>query len=58
MIIKITSFKVIPTGYELTVMMDDKPVTVQSYFDIDSRDKVKIGSVTYELVGLSYLKEV
>jgi hypothetical protein len=54
---KIVSFKVINTGYEVSVMVDDKKVTAKTYFDIDSKDKVKINNEVYELVGLSELKK-
>jgi hypothetical protein len=54
---KIISFKVINTGYEISVMVNGEKVTAQTYFDIDAKDKVKINNEVYELVGLSELKK-
>jgi hypothetical protein len=54
---KIISFKVINTGYEISVMINGEKVTAQTYFDVDSKDKVKINNEVYELVGLSQLKK-
>jgi hypothetical protein len=54
---KIVSFKVINTGYEITVTVNGEKVTAKTYFDIDSKDKVKINNEVYELVGLSQLKK-
>jgi hypothetical protein len=54
---KIVSFKIIGTGYEITVMVNGGKVTAKTYFDIDSRDKVNINGEVYELVGLSELKK-
>jgi hypothetical protein len=54
---KIVSFKIIETGYEITVVVSGEKVTAKTYFDIDSRDKVNINGEVYELVGLSELKK-
>lgn len=56
--IKIISFMITGTGYKITVMIDGDKVTGKTYFDHDGHDKIDINGKTYEIVGLSYLREV
>jgi hypothetical protein len=56
--IKIKSFKINGTGYTITIEVNGDTITGKTYFDFDGHDKVDIDGKTYELVGLSYLREV
>lgn len=51
---------VMPTGlgYKIGIDIDGESFTGQTYFDYDGHDKVNIDGKTYELIGLSYLREV
>jgi hypothetical protein len=56
--IKIKSFKINGTGYTITIEVNGDIITGKTYFDFDGYDKIDIDGKTYELVGLSYLREV
>jgi hypothetical protein len=56
--IKIISSKHIGYCYELTIVLNGDTIKAKTYFDYDGHDKVDIDGKTYELVGLSYLREV
>ena len=54
----ILSFKVIATGYEVTVMIDGDKRSFKTYWDYDCQDKVNIDGAIYELIGLSELRRI
>ena len=56
--IKINSVMVTGTGYKITIEVNGDILTGHTYFDYDGHDKIDIDGKTYELVGLSYLREV
>lgn len=56
--IKIISVMGTGTGYKITIIINGEKLTGHTYFDYDGHDKVDIDGKTYELVGLSYLREV
>jgi hypothetical protein len=56
--IKITRVTCLGYGYKLTFELDGQTVSGKTYFDNDGHDKIDIDGKTYELVGLSYLREV
>jgi hypothetical protein len=56
--IKIKSFMINGTGYTITIEVNGDIIKAKTYFDYDGHDKVDIDGKTYELVGLSYLREV
>jgi len=56
--IKIKSFMINGTGYTITIEVNGDTIKAKTYFDFDGHDKVDIDGKTYELVGLSYLREV
>ena len=56
--IKIISFMITGTGYKIAIIINGDTFTGHTYFDYDGHDKVDIDGKTYELVGLSYLREV
>lgn len=56
--IKIKSFMINGTGYTITIEVNGDTITGKTYFDFDGYDKIDIDGKTYELVGLSYLREV
>jgi hypothetical protein len=56
--VKITSLRVTTTGYRLTLLIDNQTIVADTYYDCDGFDKVTIDDKTYELVGLSYLREI
>ena len=56
--IKINSVMVTGTGYKITIIINGEKLTGHTYFDYDGHDKIDIDGKTYELVGLSYLREV
>jgi len=56
--IKIKSFMINGTGYTITIEINGDTIKANTYFDYDGYDKIDIDGKTYELVGLSYLREV
>jgi len=56
--IKIKWIKILGYCYQLAFEVDGQPVSGKTYFDNDGHDKIDIDGKTYELVGLSYLREV
>lgn len=56
--IKIISVMPTSTGYKITALINGDKITGKTYFDYDGHDKIDIDGKTYELVGLSYLREV
>jgi hypothetical protein len=56
--IKIKRVMALGYGYQLTFEVDGITVSGKTYFDTDGHDKIDFDGKTYELVGLSYLREV
>ena len=56
--IKIKWLKITGRGYQIAVEINGDTLTGHTYFDYDGHDKIDIEGKTYELVGLSYLREV
>jgi hypothetical protein len=56
--IDIKSFKILGYCYQITVVINGEVITGKTYFDYDGHDKIDIDGKTYELVGLSYIREV
>ena len=56
--IKIKRVMALGYGYQLTFEVDGITVSGKTYFDSDGHDKIDFDGKTYELVGLSYLREV
>jgi hypothetical protein len=56
--INIKSFKILGYCYQITVVINGEAITGHTYFDCDGYDKIDIDGKTYELVGLSYIREV
>jgi hypothetical protein len=56
--IKIKWVKITGRGYQIAVEINGNTFMGHTYFDNDGHDKIDFDGKTYELVGLSYLKEV
>lgn len=54
----IISFKIITTGYEVTVIIDGDKRSFKTYWDYDCQDKVNIDGAIYELIGLTELRRI
>lgn len=56
--IKLNSFTITGTGYKVSFTIGQDTYSAHTYFDNDGHDKIDFDGKTYELVGLSYLREV
>jgi hypothetical protein len=56
--LKLKWIKILGYGYQVAFELDGQTMSGKTYFDYDGHDKIDINGKTYELVGLSYLREV
>ena len=56
--IKIKAVTCLANGYLITFEVNGDTVTGKTYFDNEGYDKIDFDGKTYELMGLSYLREV
>lgn len=56
--IKLKWIKILGYCYQVAFELDGVTLTGKTYFDNDGHDKIDINGKTYELVNLSYLREV
>jgi hypothetical protein len=56
--IKIKAITGLANGFLITFDIDGETITGKTYFDDEGYDKIDVDGKTYELMGLSYLREV
>ena len=56
--IKIKSIMPIDRGFKITVLINDQEQSGVTFLDPDDSLKVSVNGKTYELVGLSFIKEI